>query len=329
MHALTIRTADIPHKVERSSGFAFLARSCAAREPRQKGTDRPLRAELELASHEFVELVELLDRNTTCARGALTLGERALELSGNLLATFEHRDRALERVAVRVHVGSHSAPRCVSRARGARGSGPSGSAVALAGVRVRRVRRARPQRRAQRRERGACLLLAPPRWRPLIAALRTGQRNPSRSSRAAGTSATASLSRSSMLGAFTSSAVTNACRERDHCRCEGWAFTGRILDLGLTTAGSPSTSCINAGSPRRRSAPTARAWSPRATMAPRGCGTYAPVNAAVFSPDGRRTTAGPRSSTVGGRARAPGRRQAVRAARRARPVDAGELGRGR
>jgi len=93
-------------------------------------TDRPLGlgAELKLAPHE---LVELLGRNTICAREALTrealtLGELALELERNLLPTFELRDHAHERVAVRLDVG-HGAPRCVSRARGARGSGPSGS----------------------------------------------------------------------------------------------------------------------------------------------------------------------------------------------------------
>jgi hypothetical protein len=104
-------------------------------------TDRPLGlgAELKLAPHELVELVELLGRNTICAREArtreaLTLGELALELERNLLPTFELRDHAHERVAVRLDVG-HGAPRCVSRARGARGSGPSGSAVALAAAR--------------------------------------------------------------------------------------------------------------------------------------------------------------------------------------------------
>jgi hypothetical protein len=94
MHALTIRADVISHKVECSSCFAFLTRSCPAREPMQGGP-RVVRAELKLAPHELVDLVELLDRNTTCARGALTLGELALKLDGNLLASFKHRDRAI------------------------------------------------------------------------------------------------------------------------------------------------------------------------------------------------------------------------------------------
>lgn len=111
MHALTIRAAVIPHKVERSSGFAFLARSCAAREPMQRATDRPLGAELELTPHELVELVELRDRRATRASDALTLGELALELGGNLLSAFEHRDHALEHAAIPLDTAGHGALR--------------------------------------------------------------------------------------------------------------------------------------------------------------------------------------------------------------------------
>ena len=66
-------------------------------------------------------------------------------------------------------------------------------------------------------------------------------------------------------------------------------------------AASPSPSRTKVGSARRRSAPTARAWSPRATTGPHGCGTRGPASlspspsriqatciAAAFSPDGAR-----------------------------------------
>ena len=57
----------------------------------------------------------------------------------------------------------------------------------------------------------------------------------------------------------------------------GWDHTARLWDLatqeqiGAPLAGEPT------GSPRWRSARTARSWPPVATTAPRGCGTWSPI----------------------------------------------------